>query len=251
MHEKKKLVILYPFDIPCIFKYKLTNRTLFNIKSDLIVDQGKYVTMLSRSLMTFIYMPLRTVELLLRKFTKFYLPDSYHFPQIGIRDIFVPEKSLKEFSFDANLRYNWREKFNAIKDITIKLNNDVQDKYEYREIGIPKDSWFVCLHVREGGFRNDRGKRDYRNSNILNYIPAINEITSRGGWVVRLVDNTMTPLPSMENVIDYPFTKYKSDFMDLCLIQNCRFFIGDQSGHMRLQNYSVKIYCLLTRSPGV
>jgi putative glycosyltransferase (TIGR04372 family) len=34
----------------------------------------------------------------------------------------------------------------------------------------------------------------------------------------------------MENVIDYPFTKCKSDFMDLCLIQNCLFYIGTHSG---------------------
>ena len=47
-YKNKKLVILYPFDIPFIFKYKLTNRALFNIKSDLIVDQGKYTLMLSR-----------------------------------------------------------------------------------------------------------------------------------------------------------------------------------------------------------
>jgi putative glycosyltransferase (TIGR04372 family) len=72
------------------------------------------------------------------------------------------------------------------------------------------------------------------NSNILKYIPAIKEVTSRGGWVVRLGDDTMTPLPSMENVIDYPFTKYKSDFMDLCLIQNCLFFIASHSGPMNV-----------------
>ena len=78
-YAKKKLVILYPFDIPFIFKYKLTNRALFNIKSDLIVDQGKYVSILSRTLMTIIYMPLRVVGLMLRKFSRFNLLDSYHF----------------------------------------------------------------------------------------------------------------------------------------------------------------------------
>ena len=105
--EKKKLIILYPFDIPFIFKYKLTNRALFNIKSDLIVDQGKYTLILSRTLMTIVYMPLRVVGLLLRKFSKFNLPDSYHFPRIGYRDIYCPEKSIKEFSFDSVRRYGW------------------------------------------------------------------------------------------------------------------------------------------------
>ncbi len=225
-YAKKKLIILYPFNIPFIFKYKLTNRALFNIKSDLIVDQGKYILMLSRTLMTIIYMPLRVLGLLLRKFSKLNLLDSYHFPQIGIRDIYVPEKSLKEFSFESVREYTSSKKI----DFTISLNGNINDGYDHQKVGIPKNSWFVCLHVRGTGFRGDKGRRDYRNPNILNYIPAIKEITLRGGWVVRMGDQAMKPLPNMENVIDYPFTNYKSEFMDLCLIQNCRFFIGNPSG---------------------
>ena len=228
--ENKKLVILYPFDSPFIFKYKLTNRALFNIKADLIVDQGKYVTILTRTLMTIVYMPLRVVGLMLRKFSRFNLLDSYHFPRIGIRDIHVTEKLINKFSFESVREYNWSEKFNKKINFTIRLNGNVNDGYEHQKIGIPKNSWFVCLHVRESGFRDDKGRREHRNTNISNYTPAIKEITSRGGWVVRMGDHTMKPLPSMENVIDYPFTKYKSEFMDLCLIKSCRFFIGGQSG---------------------
>lgn len=245
MYRKKKLVILYPFDIPFIFKYKLTNRALFNIKSDLIVDQGKYVTLFSRTLMTIIYMPLRVVGLLLRKFSRFNLLDSYHFPNIGYRDVYVAENSINKFSLEPILKYNWGEKFSKKIDFTISLNGNVCDGYEQQKLGIPKNSWFVCLHVRGSGFRGDAGKRDYRNPNISNYIPAIKEITSRGGWVVRMGDDTMKPLPSMENVIDYPFTKYKSEFMDLCLIQNCRFFIGGQSGLQEFANLAYKYVLLI------
>ncbi len=229
-HEKKKLVILYPFDIPFIFKYKLTNRALFNLKSDLIVDQGKYVTILSRSLMTFIYMPLRVVGLLLRKFSRFNLYDTYHFPSIGIKDICVTGDSINKFSIESVQEYNWSEKYSEKIDLTISLNGNTCNGNEQQKLGIPKNSWFVCLHVRGSGFRGDKGRRDYRNPNILNYITAIKDITSRGGWVVRMGDQAMEPLPRMENVIDYPFTNYKSDFMDLCLIQNCRFFFGNTSG---------------------
>ena len=229
-HTKKKLVILYPFNIPFIFKYKLTNRALFNIKSDLIFDQGKYLILLSRALMTIIYMPLRVVGILLRKFSRFNLNDSYHFPTIGIRDVYVPEKSINEFSFKPIQKYTRGETYNEKIDFTINLNGNVHDGYEHQKLGIPKNSWFVCLHVRDSGFKDDADRRKHRNPNISTYIPAIKEITSRGGWVVRMGDNTMKPLPIIENVIDYPFTKHKNEFMDLCLIQNCRFFIGGQSG---------------------
>jgi putative glycosyltransferase (TIGR04372 family) len=186
--------------------------------------------MLSRTLMTIIYMPLRVAGLLLRKFSRFNLLDSYHLPRIGVWGIYVSENSINKFSSESVRKDNWGKKTNEKINFTIRLNSNVNDGYEHQKIGIPKNSWFVCLHVRGSGFHGDKGRRKHRNPNILNYIPAIKEITSRGGWVVRMGDNTMTPLPNMENVIDYPFTKYKSEFMDLCLIQNCRFFIGTQSG---------------------
>jgi hypothetical protein len=40
----------------------------------------------------------------------------------------------------------------------------------------------------------------------------------------------MKPLPEMDMLIDYPFTKYKNDSMDITLISECFFFIGCQSG---------------------
>jgi putative glycosyltransferase (TIGR04372 family) len=93
-----------------------------------------------------------------------------------------------------------------------------------------KEDWFVCLHVREAGFRDDFGRREWRNSSISNYIPAIKAITEAGGWVIRMGDNTMTPLPQMDHVIDYPFSQFKSDLMDIYLISECKFYIASHSG---------------------
>ena len=45
------------------------------------------------------------------------------------------------------------------------------------EMGIPKNEWFVCLHVREGGFRNDYEESACRNASIHNYIKGIEAIT--------------------------------------------------------------------------
>jgi len=239
-YAKKKLIILCPFDIPFIFKYKLTNRALFDIKSEYIVDQGRYTFILSRTLMTIIYMPLRVFGLLLRKFSSFNLIDSYHFPNIGRQEVYAPEKTIKKFSLESVQESKWSKNINEKIIFNIRLNANVNDGYEYQKIGIPKNSWFVCLHVRGSGFRDDGGRCDYRNPNILNYIPAIKEITSRGGWVVRLGDNGMKPLPTMENVIDYPFTGYKSETMDLCLIQSCRFFIGTMSGPLDFARLAYK-----------
>ena len=55
----KKLIILYMFDLPFIFKYKLTNRSLFSIKSNYIYNPNKYLLFLIRLILTGIYIPLR------------------------------------------------------------------------------------------------------------------------------------------------------------------------------------------------
>jgi len=100
------------------------------------------------------------------------------------------------------------------------------------ELGAPKDAWFVCLHVREGGYHQDDGTTfaDSRTADIADYMQAIDEITGRGGWVIRMGDPSMTPLEPMENVIDYATGPAKSEWMDVFLCAACRFFIGTNSG---------------------
>lgn len=53
-----------------------------------------------------------------------------------------------------------------------------------KELGLPDGAWFVGMHVREGGFKQE-GESNYnrhRNSNLEDFYPAIKAITNRGGW---------------------------------------------------------------------
>lgn len=95
--------------------------------------------------------------------------------------------------------------------------------------GIPKDSWFVALHVREDGFWNNSASY-YRNADINTYSLAIKTIVAHGGWVIRVGDPTMKPISPMKQVIDYVHTDLKSDWMDVFLSTQCRFFLGTASG---------------------
>lgn len=98
-------------------------------------------------------------------------------------------------------------------------------------LGVPRDAWFVCLHVREPGFK-DRGFRtdSFRNADIETYFPAIKTVIAHGGWVIRLGNPTMKPLPAMEHVIDYAHSNVRSDWMDVFLGSQCSFIIGTASG---------------------
>ncbi|HEY7300067.1 MAG TPA: TIGR04372 family glycosyltransferase [Xanthobacteraceae bacterium] len=95
-----------------------------------------------------------------------------------------------------------------------------------RSLGIPEGAWFVGLHVREG---NDR-MRDVRTADITTYRLAVEEIVKRGGWVVRIGNAEMRPLPSWPNTIDYAHSPKREDWMDVFVWAEGRFFIGTASG---------------------
>jgi len=100
------------------------------------------------------------------------------------------------------------------------------------ELGLEHDSWFVALHVREAGYLGEQpdSYRSHRNADVATYLPAVRRITDRGGWVIRVGDPSMKPLPRMERVVDYVHSSVQSDWMDIYLAAACRFFLGSSSG---------------------
>ncbi len=99
------------------------------------------------------------------------------------------------------------------------------------EMGVPHDAWFVAIHAREPGFSvQNESAQGFRNSDIRRLIPAIQEIRHRGGWVVRMGDPSMRPLPLMDGVVDYAVHPSRSDWMDVFLCAEARFFVGNTSG---------------------
>lgn len=99
-----------------------------------------------------------------------------------------------------------------------------------KSVGVAHHEWFVTMHVREGKFGDHRFKESFRDSEAATYIQAIEAVTDRGGWVIRLGDSSTTPLPKMQGVIDYAHSTFKSDWMDVFLLGNARFMIGTSSG---------------------
>ena len=101
-----------------------------------------------------------------------------------------------------------------------------------KAMGVPDEAWFVCVHVRESGFLQEAAgtSEATRNADIGDYADGLQEIVNRGGWVIRLGDASMKPLPPMPQVIDYARSPYKSQEMDIFLAACCRFFFGTTSG---------------------
>lgn len=99
-------------------------------------------------------------------------------------------------------------------------------------LGVPKGAWYVCLHVREPGFHKSWNSMypSMRDAVIADYLPAIDMIVKNGGWVIRMGDASMTPLPALPCVVDYVHTDIKSPKADILLALGCRFFLGTNSG---------------------
>lgn len=147
------------------------------------------------------------------------------------------------FTIEDSWHDQGRQPLLVIKDQHRQRGLDILEK-----LFIPRDAWFVALHVRGNGYRlNSRDIVDGRNSLIDSYIPAIKAITSAGGYVLRMGHSSMKPLPPMPNVIDYIHSPYKSDWMDVFLWACCRFFIGTVSGPLEVPG-TFGVPCLLTNA---
>ena len=233
--EGKKLVVLFPYELPWKLKFHLTNIELVNVESEYRYPLNKWIYVTARLLLSLYFaffrainLVLQKTHLVLRKTLGWGLDHFYKVPVIGLSTLWQPKEKMSEFSWDVVEQYDWKRQMETPLQISLGKNKKLVAERQRIRMGLPEDAWFVCLHVREGGWRNANCPE--READIFNYLGAIEEITGRGGWVVRMGDATMTRLPTMDRVIDYPFTESKSDLMDIYLISECRFYIATLSG---------------------
>jgi putative glycosyltransferase (TIGR04372 family) len=100
-----------------------------------------------------------------------------------------------------------------------------------KSVGIPESAWFVVLHLRDSRWKGlATGMHGIRNVDPATYLPAIAEITDRGGWVIRIGDADSTPFPPIANFFDYCRSELRADWMDIFLLAQCRFMLGTNSG---------------------
>jgi len=241
--ERKKVIFLYPeYSFFAEFR-RVCNKEIFDIESPYClfndIKLNRFARFLYSLIVDFVHVSTFIYEkfiILLQQFVtnlhrvkyrKSKRDPSIH--TLGRANLWKPE-TVDYFSFDIVNSFNWEEQLNEYLSVMLNKNKFHHSEQLRVAMGIPLDRWFVCLHVREASFHNDSKRFPFRNASILNYIKGIKAITDAGGFVVRMGDSNMAPLPSMEHVIDYLHTEFKSELMDLYLISECRFFIGTDSG---------------------
>lgn len=100
-----------------------------------------------------------------------------------------------------------------------------QSKAQLEALGLPRDGWFVALHVRNAGNGPAR-----RNQPIETYFPAIKEIISLGGWVIRVGDKSMDKFPDFKQFIDLAVSDQDNSLLHPYVLASGKFFIGTSSG---------------------
>jgi len=106
------------------------------------------------------------------------------------------------------------------------------------KLGFDIENWFVTVHMREA--ENSSRYRGGDNVNPLDYLDAIKYILDMGGSVLRLGDDSMTPLSKLgishAKLLDYAHSPIKDPDIDVYALAKCAFLLGTQSGPASIPN---------------
>ena len=103
----------------------------------------------------------------------------------------------------------------------VEQGREVQEK-----LGIPEDTPFVGIHLRQGGGHSGQ----LRDTDITSLMPAIEYLLEQGFRVVRLGRTAMNPLPSRPGIVDLPQMEDIPHIADIWFSTQCKFMICDSSG---------------------
>ena len=140
------------------------------------------------------------------------------------------KKKYYPWSISENLinQYRLKNKNLNFNFLELKRSDYLEGKKILSQNNLSNYKWYVALHIRESKKKDSQTNRD---ANPKNYMKLINEVISRGGAVFRMGDKSMTPFPKTKGLIDYPFSNFKSDFMDIFLAATSKFVVGTASGY--------------------
>ncbi|MCX6007148.1 MAG: TIGR04372 family glycosyltransferase, partial [Chloroflexi bacterium] len=123
--------------------------------------------------------------------------------------------------------------------LSFTLDEEQMGRIGLKDLGIPEGTPFVCFHNRDSAYLQtisifstlDLSYHDYRDSNIHNYLPAVEELTRRGYYAIRMGAVVKEKLKfSNDRIIDYASDGERSAFMDIYLGAKCCFYFGNPDG---------------------
>lgn len=106
-----------------------------------------------------------------------------------------------------------------------------------KKLGVKDTQRIVTIFARDSAYLSrkfpdkDWSYHDYRNANIDTYIKSIDYLIQKGYTVIRIGSTVSKKVNyNHEKFIDYPFTNFRSDFLDIIIVYLSEFVIGTTSG---------------------
>ena len=132
-----------------------------------------------------------------------------------------------------------------------------------KKVGWREGDKFACVMVRDDAylieFHGEKTPKesqsrwsyhDYRNSDIETYRPALEWLAEQGVWIFRMGKCMSSEMKSSHaKLIDYPFERDRSEFLDIWLFANCDFCISTSTGPDQLAPIYGRPILYLNASP--
>ena len=228
--KQKKIFLIPIYFMQKSLRYKLINKSIFN---DLIIntyEYSKFEKVFFHTITLLInieFIIRRIIALKIKDIFDYNLGEKYLFPQVGWVGIHKIPNKIKIYKSNLN-------------QITFKKENQLVCKSLIDRISNGRK--IVCIHIRDGKFKKDYYRRPFRNCNINNYVKIIKFLIKKGFYVIRVGSLVEKKARIQSNYfLDYPFSKIKSDLMDLYLIKRSKFLICNVSGLLDVANLFNKI----------
>lgn len=147
--------------------------------------------------------------------------------QLINRNIFV--------KIEENL-YAYSEYNKSKPTILLRKCQKIDGYNQISKWGIGENDWWVCFHGRDENYLNIKypnknfSYHSYRNFDINTMSKGINEVISRGGYAIIMGDKESDQLTRRHKKIIHYNKFYKTDFLDIFLCSNAKFFVGNSSG---------------------
>ena len=144
---------------------------------------------------------------------------------------------LKRTPFYQDLPMDSNEyfEFNNTKSLLYFTHDEIEKGREIlsqMNVNFDKDE-FVCIFARDDAFLkhtapyNNWDYHNTRNADIDNLVETAKYLIEKGFVVIRVGSIVKKPINfSHERMIDYPYSRHQSDFMDIFLLANCKFVIS-------------------------
>lgn len=108
-----------------------------------------------------------------------------------------------------------------------------------KKLNIPSDKKWVCIHNRDDQYLNTKfkignlvnKKQSIRNFDVNDLIDCSVKLSKQGYYVIRVGSIQKSVFKTYdEKIIDYSYSNYKSDLLDIFLLSKCYFYLGSDSG---------------------